>query len=376
MITPEHTPLWVRLFHTLPSEGRTSMEVYAAALAAALARLTNGPRVTHCRPRSRLRPALERWAPLARVSGYFDRYVAYQWHAWRHDADVNHIVDHGYGHLAFGLDPRRTIVTFHDAVLLRAAAGELPADGYARSAVLGHRLSLRAIARVARVIADSESSRADLLRFTGYPPERVRVVPLGVSPMFHPVRPTDRPMDGAVRLLHVGHCGPYKNVETLLRLVPMLRRRLDRRVVLVKVGGDFTPAQRALIARLGIGADIEHHVHVPLAELPRLYASADVLVQPSLYEGFGLTVLEAMACGTPVVAATGGSLPEVVGDAGLLVPPTDLAGLTEAVARVLTDSPLRTWLRARGLERAQAFTWERTARATHAVYREVHEESK
>jgi len=158
--------------------------------------------------------------------------------------------------------------------------------------------------------------------------------------------------------------------------VPVLRRRLDRRVVLVKVGGDFTPAQRALIARLGIGADIEHHVHVPLAELPRLYASADVLVQPSLYEGFGLTVLEAMACGTPVVAATGGSLPEVVGDAGLLVPPTDLAALTEAVARVLTDSPLRTWLRARGLERAQAFTWERTARATHAVYREVHEESK
>jgi glycosyltransferase involved in cell wall biosynthesis len=372
----QRAPLRVRLFHTLPGEGRTSMEVYARELTAALTALDAAPVIEHCQPAGRLRRATRGWPVLERFAGYVDRYVAYQWHAWRHDADVNHIVDHGYGHLAFSLDARRTVVTFHDALLPRVAAGEHPSQGYVRSAVLGHRLSLCAIARVARVITDSESSRADLLRFTDYPPERVRVVPLGVAPLFHPLAPADRPPNDAVRLLHVGHCWPYKNVETLLRLVPALRRRLDQRVVLVKAGGEFTPAQHRLIARLGIAADIEHRPRVPLADLPAVYAGADVLVQPSLYEGFGLTVLEAMACGTPVVAATAGALPEVVGEAGLLVPPTDLSALADAVVRVLTDPALRAQLRERGLVRAQRFTWERTARATYAVYREVYDESR
>jgi glycosyltransferase involved in cell wall biosynthesis len=111
--------------------------------------------------------------------------------------------------------------------------------------------------------------------------------------------------------------------------------------------------------------------YVPDADLPAIYTGADLFVFPSLYEGFGLPPLEAMACGTPVVCSNAASLPEVVGDAAIMVDPYDVEGLAEAMLRVLTDADLREHLRRKGLERARQFTWERTARETVAVYREV-----
>ncbi|MBI4242393.1 MAG: glycosyltransferase family 4 protein [Candidatus Rokubacteria bacterium] len=296
------------------------------------------------------------------------------------DAEVNHIVDHGYGHLAYSLDPRRTAVTFHDAMLLKLKARELPINSYPWFTMLGHRLSLGAIARVSRVITPSESARRDLLRLTRCRPERVRVVPLGVSGHFRPpAAPCPDRAPGAAgrpaRILHVGHCGPYKNIETILRTIPAIARRLGERVLFTKVGDPFTRPQRALIARLGIDGQVEHLGKVPLERLPQVYAGADLLLMPSFDEGFGLPALEAMACGTPVVVSDRGSLPEVVGDAGLLIPPDDIEALAGAVERVLTDRALTADLRGRGLERARAFTWERTARATLEVYREIHAEA-
>ncbi len=368
----------VRLFHTLPGEGRLSMEVYAHQLTEGLAAMGNGLTVEHYRASGRLRAAAGRWGPLARLAGYVDRYGIYQWSVRGQDADVNHVVDHGYGHLAFALDPRRTVVTFHDAVLLRLEARELPVGSYPRVSILGHKLSLQAIRRVARVIVPSDSSKRDLLRFTDYCPERVRVVPQGVSAEFRPAPDChdDSRADDGLRLLHVGHCGPYKNVEGVLHALARLRQRLDTPVVLIKVGGAFTASQQALIARLGIENAIQHVGAVSRAELIRLYARAAVLLTPSLYEGFGMTALEAMACGTPVIASNTGSLPEVVGDAGLLVCPTDVDAMVDAVVRVATDRELQATLRQRGLERARSFTWDRTARETVAVYHEIHEENR
>jgi len=365
-----------RLFHTLPAEGRISMEVYTRELTRALATASNEWLVEHAEPASGIRDALHRSGPIARLAGWADRYASYQWSARGQEADVFHIVDHGYGHLAFSLQPERTVVTFHDAMLLKMEARELPTRALPRVTILGHKLSLRAIARVARVIAVSESSRNDFLRFTDYTPERVRVVPNGVSEHFRP--PAEPRAEGKARqarILHVGHCGPYKNIESILRALPLIIRRLGTPVVFHKVGGAFTEDQRTLINRLGIAAQVQHLGIVPLADLPRLYADADVLLLPSLYEGFGLTALEAMACGTPVVASDAGALPETVGDAGLLVAPTDVEAITEAVVRVVTDARLRTTLSHRGVERARGFTWERTAQATLAVYREIYEET-
>jgi glycosyltransferase involved in cell wall biosynthesis len=361
------TALKVSLFHTLAAEDRISMEVYARELGNALREA--GVDVVDVWPPTSS-PRKERGG-LARARSYFDRYVRYQARASRAGSQVNHIPDHGYGHLAFGLDPRRTVVTFHDAMLLKLEARELASDRLPWATIAGHRFSLRAIRRVARVITDSASAREDFLRFQNYPPERVIAIPLAVSPSFHPQADRDDDLPGNPSILHVGHSGFYKNIEAILSALPLMQRRLERPVLFRKVGGRFTLAQEELIQRLGLVGSVESLGTLPDDELVRVYGAADVLVMPSLHEGFGLPALEAMASGTPVVASNRGSLPEVVGDAGLLVDPEDIDAIADAVVRLITDSRLRADMTTRGIERARQFTWERTARATLDVYRAV-----
>lgn len=377
--------LITRLFHTIPSEGRTSMEVYASELAAALHRVAEPdvkvldffPQQAQWLTRALNVPGLRD------VRRYWARYAEYQWQARGNDGDVNHIIDHGYAHLAFSLDPGRTIVTFHDYVVLKLKERAFPISSYPRfTTMLGHRLSLTAIRRVSRVIAVSHAALNDFLHHVDYDPARVRVVHEGVSSRFSRYQrewpgssTAEAEMEPTVRILHVGHCGPYKNIEGILRCIPMIARRLGSPVQFVKVGAPFSPEQKALIGRLGIGDSILHLGMVPASDLPRIYAESHVLLFPSFYEGFGLPVLEAMACGTPVVASNVGALPEVVGDTGLLADPTDHVSLVEAVVQVVTQPSLKATLQQRGLERARQFTWEKTARETLAVYREVYEET-
>jgi glycosyltransferase involved in cell wall biosynthesis len=359
----------VNHYRTIAGEGRTSMEVYADNLARALALQPEAPTVVGVNaPAQTGRSSGGR----SRLGRYIDRYLRYQLSAWGVQADVHHILDHGYGHLGFGLAARRTLVTFHDAMLLKIHARELPGGQTPGSAYYGHLLSLSAIRRAACVITPSASARDDLLRFVDYPADRVKVIPNGVSAAFFAQKGgTHERLAGPRRILHAGHCGPYKNVEALLTALPRIRDQLAEPVVLVKTGGAFTPAQERLIADLSIEESIQRLGHIPLAQLPDVYAEADLLVIPSLYEGFGLPALEAMAAGTPVVASDRGALPEVVGEAGILVDPTDVAGLADTVAATLAEPQLMTELSRRGVDRARAFSWERTGRETLALYQEV-----
>lgn len=378
-------PVTVRLFHTLPGERRVSMETYACRLAAAIRSLApEDIRLEEHFPRE----VLPRW--LARVPGgdgpvrHLNRYAGYQWAARGLDAGVNHVVDHGYGHLLFSLSPARSVVTFHDAMLLRLKERALPTTWYPRWTIWGHELSLRAIRRAARVIADSDSSRRDLLYHLDYDPHRVVVVYPGVDDAFRPVTDSAALADARRRygldpedrlLLHVGHCGFYKNVEAILQALALLRDCPTVRCRLVKVGEGFTPRQARLIQSLGLEGRVRHLGWVGREDLPLVYALCDVLVFPSFYEGFGLPPLEAFACGTPVVTTEAGSLPEVVGDAAQVVDPASPEEIAGAVRRVLEDEALRSRLVARGLERAKDFSWRRTARDTLAVYRDVYKEA-
>lgn len=365
----------VRLLHTIPSEGRTSSEVYANQLGRALRPLLDHSDVLRdWYPRDRLAAGTPR--PVPAILRYAQRYLAYQWSVRAGDGAIDHIVDHGYGHLAFSLDGRRTVVTVHDTILLKLAAGELPGPRPGWT-ILGHRVSLRGIRRVARVLTDSEATRKDFLRFTGSDPARVVTVPLGISPHFRPgpAADSDGAGTGPLRILHVGHTGFYKNIEGILRAIPPITRTVGRPVVFVKAGTAFTAEQRQLIGELGIGSQVEHLGMVPEAQLPGVYREADLLLMPSWHEGFGLPALEAMACGTPVVVSDRGSLPEVVGEAGLIVNPQDDVQMVYGVVRVLTDGRLRAEQRQRGLDRARSFTWERTARQTLAHYRAIAQEA-
>ncbi|HZU05831.1 MAG TPA: glycosyltransferase family 1 protein [Chloroflexota bacterium] len=232
----------------------------------------------------------------------------------------------------------------------------------------------RVVASVERVIVDSQHTAADAQALLGVPAARLRVVYL--APTLAPV--TDAGRVAAVRaryalegpfLLYVGTLEPRKNLATLLRAFARLGPSTPARLVLAGPRGWLDEPIIAAAARLG--ERVRLLGPVPAADLATLYAAATAFVFPSLYEGFGLPPLEAMAAGTPVVAARASCLPEVLGEAALFVPPEDEAALAEALRAVLEDPALRADLRRRGLARAAQFSWERTAAATLAVYREV-----
>jgi glycosyltransferase involved in cell wall biosynthesis len=232
----------------------------------------------------------------------------------------------------------------------------------------------RVVASVERVIVDSACTAADVQALLGVPTARVRVVHLAPTP----APPADATAIAAVRQryeldrpfdLYVGTLEPRKDLPTLLRAVERLSATDAPLLVLAGARGWLDEPIVAHAERLG--ARVRLLGQVPPAHLAALYAAADVFVFPSLYEGFGLPPLEAMAAGTPVIAARASCLPEVLGDAALFVPPQDDAALADALRAVLGDPGLRADLRARGLAQAARYSWERTAAATLAVYRDV-----
>lgn len=241
----------------------------------------------------------------------------------------------------------------------------------------GTRFSLR---RARQVIAISERTRQDLIRIYGLDPARVIVAPCGVDPAYCP-SPADPAESEALKaryhlperfILYLGTLEPRKNLPHLIRAYALARQSaaLPKLVLAGGRGWYDEPIDRA-IAESGVQEEIVVTGYFPGPDLPALYRAAEAFVYPSLYEGFGLPPLEAMACGTPVIVSNASSLPEVVGDAGIQIPPEDEQSLADALAEVAHNDSLREDLRHRGLAQAARFTWERTAQITAGVYRQV-----
>jgi glycosyltransferase involved in cell wall biosynthesis len=336
------------------------MRVYGDQISNSISPLLRpGEEIVDCLPENvRLRPKWKR---------YWDQYVRYQRFAAEHHGDVNHIIDHGYGHLVRSLPPNTAVVTFHDATVARL-------NGTALTTRASLRYSLAAMRRAARIVTVSQVSRCDLLRLIDYPEHRLRVIYSGIDPAFRVMEDRERlrATHGLPSryLLHVGHCLPYMNVEHVLR---SLRILLDggNSVVLVKVGDQFTGSQARLIDSLGLCEQVRHMGRVPLAQLPVLYNCAEVLLYPVHYAGFGFPPLEAMACGVPVVCSDRGALPEVLGDAALMADPANASDIADKVAQLLAGGPLCETYRVRGLARAKRYCWVNTAREMLGLYREV-----
>jgi glycosyltransferase involved in cell wall biosynthesis len=264
----------------------------------------------------------------------------------------------------------RTVVTIYD-VIGRVLPGALPSP---RSRVLFEltlRLSLRG---AAHLITSSAATKRDLIAEYGVRPERISVIPLAVDRSFVPqpsvaINAVRERYDLPQRyLLYFGSNKPHKNLATLLRAFA----KVWTNVPLVIAGAwdrRFNQPKR-MVEALGLIDRVRFIHDVPLADVPALLSGAMVFVFPSRYEGFGLPPLEAMACGAPVIAANVSSLPEVIGDAGVLVAP-ELDPLAEALQTLLDDPVLRANLVKRGLARAQQFTWAATARQTIAVYEQL-----
>jgi glycosyltransferase involved in cell wall biosynthesis len=234
--------------------------------------------------------------------------------------------------------------------------------------------------RAAAVIVGSEYSKREIQATYGIPPERISVIGDAPDPRFRPVR--DAPVLAELQqrlgirgryLLSVGRLNPRKNVLGLLQAFERLRPRLREPLQLVIAGQrDFrTDRLEAAIVASPWRADVVRAGYVSDDDLPALYSGAAVFVFPSFLEGFGLPPLEAMACGTPVVCSNATSLPEVVGDAGLLVHPGSVEAMAEALLRILSEPDLRATLASRALQRAAQFSWRAAAQQTRDVYRRV-----
>lgn len=232
--------------------------------------------------------------------------------------------------------------------------------------------------RATRVIAISEATRRDLIEVYGIPPEKIDLTYGGVAPRFFAEQ--DEGTLRAVRrkyalpdafALTIGDLDPRKNLLTAIRVCGALERNsLSLPLVLAgkKISDSHSLELETEVERLGLKDRVIFTGRLEDDELPIFYRAATLFLFPSHYEGFGLPAVEAMASGTPVVASTGGSLPEVVGDAGMIVPPEDVEGFAAAIHRIYSDANFRDELVAKGHSRAAEFTWEATARQTAQVY--------
>jgi glycosyltransferase involved in cell wall biosynthesis len=231
----------------------------------------------------------------------------------------------------------------------------------------------RTCGRARRIIAISESSREDIHRFFGVPLPKIDVVLPGVDDAYQPLpRATIdafRRQKGVGRfILHVGTLQPRKNIPTLLAALAQLGSP-EIKLVLAGGKGWLYDEIFAQVQALGLTDRVIFTGYVPDDELPLWYNAAELFVFPSLYEGFGMPVLEAMACGTPVVAANSASIPEAVGDAGFLFDPHNSAELAERITAVLNDPDLSATMKQKGLAHARSFSWTRAGIETAAAYR-------
>ena len=291
--------------------------------------------------------------------------------------DVIHHTDRSMPWLPTGIP---SVSTIHDI-----SYASFP-ETYTRGKVIYNEITARiAAARADQIITASESTKREVMRYLKVQEEKIRVVYDAVDNSFQPISATEVLEEARQRLglpdrviLYVGSFNPRKNLVTLIRAYAELKRTTDLPHKLVLVGPREWKSAPVFqtIRDLGLESEISLLGLIPDLELVHLYNLADLFVFPSLHEGFGFPPLEALACGTPVVCSNSGSLPEVVGEAAIMVEPRDVEGLARAMERVLADPGLAQQLRGKGLERAQLFSWEKTARETLKVYEEVCADSR
>ncbi|MEL6938653.1 MAG: glycosyltransferase family 1 protein [Cyanobacteria bacterium J06598_1] len=262
----------------------------------------------------------------------------------------------------------RSVVMFHDLIPLRFPE-------FFGSIKLFYRYYVpQILSRAEKVICNSEATARDVVEFYGISSQKLAAIPLAYDRQhFQPTQLipelteasdiNDRPY-----FLMLGRQAPYKNLG---RVIEAMRQISDHCVLVIAGPNDarYTPQLKAQADELGVRSRIKFLSYIPYAQLPALLSHAHALIFPSLWEGFGLPVLEAMACGTPVISTNVSSLPEVVGDAALLIDPYDVSAIASAMNKVAKDTLLRQQLSRAGLARAQQFSWEKTGKATVEVLR-------
>jgi glycosyltransferase involved in cell wall biosynthesis len=315
--------------------------------------------------------------PLSSVLKYWERFVGYPKTIARIDADIFHIVEHSEAHIVNWLSKKnkKTVATCHDLINFYYLIDIQDGARYPFLSRFAWKYGVRQLRRCDRIIAISTKTRVDVVNYIGVDQKKIVLVPNGIDENFRQLRSDEKKAfraekkwrDETIYILNVGSNAPRKNVITVLKSV-LVMRASGASVVFVKVGADFSSAEKAFIADHELEMCVEFAESVSQDSLISYYNCADVLVAPSIAEGFGLTLIEAMACGLPVITANVSAMPEIVGDAAALVDPLDVDAIVKEIMVLRNSDDVRKARIEKGLLHARPFTWVKAAETIARVY--------
>ncbi|MBW4554048.1 MAG: glycosyltransferase family 4 protein [Aphanocapsa sp. GSE-SYN-MK-11-07L] len=351
-----------------------SMDVYADGLIAGLKAVHPNWEIIELRPKAFDRGTK---SPFVRGQKAYERFWRFPHEVQQQTADIFHIVDHSDAHIVRWL--RKTgspvIVTCHDLINILYPEN---LRGSVRLPIVSDRLgrySIESMEQANAIVAVSSETAKNINKILNIEPDRLTVIPNAVDSLFHPL-PEDQSQSfrhahnvspNTFCLLNVGGNHPRKNLIGILKALKLIKQR-GLSVQFWKVSDDFKDDDKRFIQANGLGDSIKYLGYLDKTTLVKAYNAANVLVAPSFHEGFGITLLEAMACGIPVITSNVSAMPEVVNDAGILVDPKDSQVIADSMYR-LYDNPIYSQeLREKGLKRAQSLTWKKVAEQMSEVY--------
>jgi glycosyltransferase involved in cell wall biosynthesis len=355
-----------------------SMDVYTDGIISGLRCVRPNWEIVDLRPHSVDRKSRSLFL---RVKKYYERFWRFPQQVQQQVADIFHIIDPSEAHITYWLKKKNkpVVVTCHDLVNFYCqdnlqGSVELP---FVSRAMWLH--AVKGMKYAARIVAVSSATAKDTTQIMDIEPARISVVPNAVEAAFQPLPKEQaesfRQKYGislqTVCLLNVGSNHPRKNLSTILKVIETLQQR-GLSIHLWKVGADFTDEQKTFIQTQGLENHISYLGKPDKSILVQIYNAADMLIAPSLHEGFGITLLEAMACGIPVITSKVSAMPEVVGDAGVLVDPKDYQAIADAVCSLHKNPDSYQELVNKGLARAKLFTWEKAAEQIAEIYEKLH----
>jgi len=351
-----------------------SMDVYADGLVAGLKTVRPEWEIVEVAPQPFDRTSRS-W--LLRFSKYYERFWHHPQNVKRQEVDIFHVMDHSDGHLAYWLQKtgKPVVVTCHDLINFfypqnLYGSVQLPFISHAT-----WQYSVRGMRKANHIVAVSNNTAQDVTKILGIECDRITVVPNAVEPIFRTLpkqeielfRLQHQISSETTCLLNVGSNHPRKNILSILKVLHVLKNQ-QVPVHFWKTGSDFNDEQKAFIKTHQLKDLITYLGKPDRQTLVQIYNAADILLAPSIQEGFGMTVLEAMACGTPVITSNVSAMPEVAGDAGILIAPTDISAIADAVHYLRSNPVNRKSLIEQGMSRTKTLTWEASAEQIAKVY--------
>jgi glycosyltransferase involved in cell wall biosynthesis len=359
----------VTIFRDYKEDAWKSMEIYSDNLVHAL---KNNYNSIHIKEYYALSSISKYFPKRNKIIRYIFRYLLNPIFSFFNQGDINHIIDQSNAHLIHVLNPNKTVITCHDLIVpvWENEMSRISSWGRIKSWIKYWRI--HSLKKAKYIITVSQYSKKQLIDRLHIDPHRVTVIPEGVENIFM-YQPKEKSISiknkdnlPAQFVLHVGSCAPYKNINFLLHLFHQIAHK-NPQLYLVKVGSTWTDDQYSLIKKLGIEKRILTVSHVPKADLPHIYSLATCLIHPSYIEGFGLTVLEAMACRCPVILSDIPVLHELAGNAGIYIP-NNVTAAASRVQKILISKKLQRRHAILGEKRSKYYTWDHTAQLSHRLY--------